>query len=250
MGKVSRIPTGLKQLDEILGGGIERSIITEVYGEAGSGKTNFSLWCLKRALEIGGFGIFIDTEGLSPERLSQIFSEREELLDNCMIVEARDLRDLKDKVAKAYKLIASSDRDPQILILDSFGMAYRRTLASGIEGTAAVRVSYPILVAMMDICQETGCACLITNQVYSSLAPDRDLIALGGEPLKHFAKAIIRLEKTGVPGERVAVLEKHRSLPEGKKAYFKITERGLEEISRRELPDLPRILAPFQSNSL
>ncbi len=233
MSKVARIPTGLKGLDEILGGGIEKGIITEVYGEAGSGKTNFSIWCLKKTLEMGGLGVYIDTEGLSPERLSQVFQGEEDLLENCLIVEAKDLKDLRDKVVKAYKVLGSSDLDPQLLILDSFGMAYRRTLASGVDGASAVKMAYPILVTLLDICQEIGCGCIITNQVYSSLSSEGDFIALGGEPLKHFAKARIRLEKTDRPGERIAVLEKHRSLPEGRKAYFKIADRGLEEISYR-----------------
>ncbi|MFZ0222396.1 MAG: ATPase domain-containing protein, partial [Candidatus Nitrosopolaris sp.] len=34
-----RLPTGCKSLDNLLGGGIEAGVITQVYGPPGSGKT-------------------------------------------------------------------------------------------------------------------------------------------------------------------------------------------------------------------
>ncbi|RLG21146.1 hypothetical protein DRN72_04160, partial [Methanosarcinales archaeon] len=35
-----RIRTGCEPLDSLLGGGFERGVISQIYGEAGSGKTN------------------------------------------------------------------------------------------------------------------------------------------------------------------------------------------------------------------
>ena len=40
--KVEKIPTGSKTFDDLLGGGIEIGSLTEVYGEYGCGKTEFS----------------------------------------------------------------------------------------------------------------------------------------------------------------------------------------------------------------
>ena len=69
---MDRLPINCKPLDNLLGGGIESSSITEVYGEAGSGKTNF---CLQAARELalkGGKVAYIDSEGVSLERLEQL----------------------------------------------------------------------------------------------------------------------------------------------------------------------------------
>ena len=36
---IERLPTGCKNLDDLLGGGIETGVITQIYGAPGSGKT-------------------------------------------------------------------------------------------------------------------------------------------------------------------------------------------------------------------
>ena len=41
--KDKRMPSGSDKLDTMLGGGIERGIITQVYGASGTGKTNISI---------------------------------------------------------------------------------------------------------------------------------------------------------------------------------------------------------------
>jgi RecA/RadA recombinase len=73
---VMQLPTkysaGCKSIDELLGGGFESGTVTQLYGEAGSGKTNI---CLQAAVECARKGkkvIFIDSEGFSPERFLQI----------------------------------------------------------------------------------------------------------------------------------------------------------------------------------
>ena len=61
-----------KPLDDLLGGGIEKGTITEVYGEPGSGKTNLCLQAARECVSNGKKMVFIDTEGVSLERLKQI----------------------------------------------------------------------------------------------------------------------------------------------------------------------------------
>lgn len=50
---------------------------------------------------------------------------------------------------------------------------------------------------------------------------------LGGHVLLHNAKAIVRLDKVST-GTRRAVIIKHRHLEEGKKADFKLTQKGVD----------------------
>jgi len=68
----TKYSAGCESLDELLGGGFESGTVTQLYGEAGSGKTNI---CLQTAVECARKGktvIFIDSEGFSPERFLQI----------------------------------------------------------------------------------------------------------------------------------------------------------------------------------
>ncbi|MFO8051242.1 MAG: helix-hairpin-helix domain-containing protein, partial [Thermoplasmatota archaeon] len=76
---VSKLTTGSRALDELLGGGLETSSITEFYGEFGSGKTQIThQLCvnINRSEEEGGMNahsIFIDTENtFRPERIIQM----------------------------------------------------------------------------------------------------------------------------------------------------------------------------------
>ena len=76
---VSKITTGSKALDSLLGGGVETSSITEFYGEYGTGKTQVChQLCVTVQLPperggLSGKAVYIDTEGtFRPERITQI----------------------------------------------------------------------------------------------------------------------------------------------------------------------------------
>jgi DNA repair protein RadB len=55
---------------------------------------------------------------------------------------------------------------------------------------------------------------------------------VGGDILRYSSKCLIELKKVG-DGDRIAILRKHRSLPENKVVAFKIVEHGIEQM---ELP--------------
>src|SRR6185295_9856599 len=76
---LSKILTGSKALDDLLGGGCETQAITEAFGEFGSGKTQLAHQLavnVTRPKEEGGLGgdaLFIDTENtFRPERIMQM----------------------------------------------------------------------------------------------------------------------------------------------------------------------------------
>ena len=69
---LKKLTTGCTQLDEMLGGGFESSTIIQLYGGSGSGKTNICLQLALRTASSGDRVIYIDTEGFSAERFSQI----------------------------------------------------------------------------------------------------------------------------------------------------------------------------------
>ena len=70
--KTDRISTGTPALDEMLGGGLERRAITQIYGEPASGKSTLCLMAAVASLQAGNSVVYIDTEGFSVERFSQV----------------------------------------------------------------------------------------------------------------------------------------------------------------------------------
>ncbi|MBI2628802.1 hypothetical protein HYW74_01835 [Candidatus Pacearchaeota archaeon] len=64
------IATGIQKLDELLGGGIRDSIITDIFGPNGTGKTQLTLQICVNALTNNGVILYQDTTGgFRPERL-------------------------------------------------------------------------------------------------------------------------------------------------------------------------------------
>lgn len=57
-----KCPTGIPQVDEILGGGLPRGHVTEVFGPWSGGKTFFLLMAIAQVHRDGGKAAFIDTE--------------------------------------------------------------------------------------------------------------------------------------------------------------------------------------------
>src|SRR5512137_2627613 len=67
-----KVPVQCKPLDDLLDGGIESGCLTLFYGEAGSGKTNICLQLARNVARDEKKVVFVDTEGVSLERLRQI----------------------------------------------------------------------------------------------------------------------------------------------------------------------------------
>ena len=62
LAKIVRLSTGIKELDEILRGGIPKGFVVAVTGEPGTGKTILCLHFIEKGLEEGEPGVYVTTE--------------------------------------------------------------------------------------------------------------------------------------------------------------------------------------------
>ncbi len=223
MNTLERLPSGCQSLDLLLGGGFESGVITQVYGESGTGKSNIALQLAVQAVARGFRVIFIDTEGFSAERFKQIAGPgAEEVAAKIMIFEPMSLEQQAIAIREASKI---AGRDLGLVVLDSATSLYRVLLEA--DDNRAVRRTLSVqLSELQEIARKHRIPVVITNQVYTDIESNA-LRPIGGTYLEHMCKAIIFLEKTG-EGLRRARLMKHRSLPEGGLAEFRLTARGLE----------------------
>jgi DNA repair protein RadB len=222
-----KVPLDCKAIDDLLGGGFEAGAITEIYGEAGSGKTNLCLQLARHVLKSGKKVIYIDTEGLSKDRMGQIFGEDfGKLIKNMLIFEPYNFEEQEVIVDKAMAL-AMKNEDIGLVVLDSATCHYRIELAKEKERTERRSFIHQI-TALLKLCRCRIIPIVLTSQVYTDL--DRGVFRpLGGHMLRHNAKIIIHLEKDEVvAGKRIIVLMKHRSLAEGGSTDFYLTEKGVE----------------------
>jgi len=232
---LTRIPIGCGSLDRILGGGIESSAITQLYGEGGSGKTNICLQLTRNVIREGQKVIYIDTEGVSMDRFCQICGGENEYRDlsrEVLFFQPMNNSQLQDAISSTVKL-AGKDLHIGLVVLDSATVFYRMSFGNKRDEENRRDIANVIL-ELMGISRKQDIPVLITTQVYQSTGPG-DVRPIGGHSLAHNCKVIIRLEKVGECGFRKGVVTKHRSMPTGDPAFFKLTGEGLEDLEEEEM---------------
>ena len=220
-----RLPTGISSVDRLLGGGLEVDSVTELYGEGGSGKTLFCLEVAYRVAREGRWVFYVDTEGVSVDRLRAIAGDSlERILKRFLLSTPKNLEEQSRAVATASALAREGKRPVGLIVVDSATFYYRLSL-SGVDEDDARQALSLELAELVATALQAHVPVLVTNQVWRNLR-DGTLEPLGGSFVNHVAKTILRFDRLPGPRRRVALV-KHRSLPEGS-ADFRITATGLE----------------------
>ncbi|WP_246983582.1 DNA repair and recombination protein RadB [Halorientalis marina] len=222
------IQTGCTAVDELLGGGFERGVVTQLYGPPAAGKTNLALSAAVEVAARGDGALFIDTEGLSVDRLEQLASARtddvDDLASNIIISEVLDF----DEQGEAVQDAAEFADQVEVIVLDSATGFYRIRRSEDEEAGDALRTVARQVTHLLSLARKHDLAVVITNQVFTD--PDSDRARpLGGHTLTHWSGAVLRIERFR-GGNRRATLEKHQSKPAGDSARFKIVGDGLESV--------------------
>ncbi len=224
MEKVTRLSSGSKVFDDLLNGGFEHGVISTVYGESGSGKTNvaliFALAAAKKGLKVA----YIDTEGgFSAERVKQIAPDLD-ILKNIEISTPTTF----EEQGKALREIREPVREGkiQVIVIDSFTMLYRLERPDNPEEVNHELTKQCSILS--SLARKNNIPILVTNQVYSKFDEPHEVKPVGGDILKYWSKCILKLSKAGLRLRNIELI-KHRSIPEGKKNYFRIVSAGIEE---------------------
>jgi DNA repair protein RadB len=217
---MKRLKLKCNPLDDLLGGGIESKSITEIYGEAGSGKTNFCLQAARECANNGKKVVYIDSEGVSSERLNQICKNYDckKTLENILFFNPASFDEQEDMIKKAMNI-----KDVELIVLDTYNLFFR--LNQEDDEKSAIRSLNRQITDLQIGSMKKNLYAIITGQVYS--VDNDDVKPFAGRGIEHVAKTIIKLEKIGI-GKRQATIMKHRSQPECKKAIFSINAQGLE----------------------
>ena len=107
------IKTGLKELDQFLGGGIKEGLVTNISGQSATGKTQLAFQICLNALHSGKDVLFQDTTGeFRPERLLEMMQLRKinpSLLDKIKVSRitntAQQIQCFSKIPLKSYSLI-------------------------------------------------------------------------------------------------------------------------------------------------
>lgn len=220
--KITRLTSGCEVIDDLLGGGFETGVVTQLFGAAGTGKTNICLQLIIECVKGGKKVIFIDSEGFSPERFEQIAGNGAATIAKDVIVyEPINLEQQYSSIKEIDKII---NENVGLVVLDSATTFYRLALEN--DGNISLRRELANQIAHLHrIARKYSVAVVITNQVYTEI-DSGELCPVGGTMIEHLSKAIIKLERIGT-GRRRFVIRKHRSRPEGVSCEFLITQAGV-----------------------
>ncbi len=225
--KLEKIPCGCGCIDELLSGGFESGIVTQLYGASGTGKTNICIQLAVETVKSGSKVIYIDTEGFSADRFKQIAGEdAKKIAGDIIIYEPASLDQQYSAIMDIEKIMSEKIG---LVILDSAALFYRLGLTtddSSEENVALRRELVNQIGILHGIARKYGVAVVITNQVYRDVSTG-ELAPIGGNALEHLSKAIILLERTGISRRR-ATLRKHRSKSEGIYCDFMLTDKGVQ----------------------
>ncbi|MEK6958977.1 MAG: DNA repair and recombination protein RadA [archaeon] len=236
---VGRLTTGSKELDNLLGGGIETQSITEVYGKMASGK---SQWCFQTAVTVqlpkdrGGLEgncLYIDSENsFRPERVIQIAKKLEMDVDatlkNIFVARAYNAEHQMILSDKAAEMIV--EKNIKLMIVDSLTAQFRAEFVG--RGTLAERQQKlnKHLRTLQKLAEQYNIVLLVTNQVMSR--PDilfgDPTEPVGGNVVGHASKTRLYLRKSKEE-KRIAKLVDSPSLPDGE-AIYRISENGIEDL--------------------
>ena len=236
---VGKITTGSKEVDELIGGGLETQSITEIYGKFASGK---SQWCFQTSVTVqlpkerGGLEgnvLYIDSENsFRPERIVSIAKHfnlnPENALKNIFVARAYNSDHQMLLAEKAEEFI--KEKNIKLIIVDSLTSQFRAEFIG--RGKLADRQQKlnKHLRTLQKMAEMHNIAVLVTNQVMTR--PDilfgDPTEPVGGNVLAHASKTRIYLRKSK-GDKRVAKLVDSPSLPDGE-AIFRVTENGIEDI--------------------
>lgn len=214
--------SGYEPLDVLIGGGYPKKMISQIYGEPGSGKSTFCLTAAISVLKAGRSVVYIDTESFSVDRFTQIAGDAAEALsERFYLYEAADFDQQASMIQDAKHILIS--KNPGLIVVDSATGLYRTELEHGQDSLQ--RLSRQMVV-LLGYAKRYNIPVLITNQVY--MDPGRnDFAPLGGTSLFHLSKVILRIDRLN--NIRRIRISKHHSRPEGGYLDFVMVQDGISE---------------------
>lgn len=241
-----RFTTGCKNLDNILGGGIETKSSIEAFGEFRTGKTQLGIQlCITVQLpkEKGGLdgkAYFIDCEGtFRPERISEVYQRykgvlksEKDVLNNIVYIRALTSQHLTHIINEIPKeLTKHKDRPIKLVLIDSIMTHFRAEYIGRAMLADRQQKINMVLHKLAQISIGYNLAIYYANQV------EADPKAMFGDPKQPVGGHIMahsstyRLSLRKAKGnKRIATLIDSPCLPE-RDTVFLITENGIVDES-------------------
>ena len=238
---MSKLTTGCKALDRLLGGGLEPQVITEFVGPYGSGKTQLchqlavTAQLPKRSGGLEGAVIYIDTENMfSYERIEAIAKRLglnpDTALENIFYTHAVN-SDHQMKIVKEEAPTVIEEENVRLLIVDSLINHFRAEYLGRENLAVRQQKLNEHLHDLIRLAEAYNLVVVVTNHVIAS--PDMMFgpteKPAGGHVVAHMCGYRIWIRRAS-GGKRRAMVIDSPKLPESE-CEFLITDQGIIDVT-------------------
>lgn len=210
-GEEKRMPTGIGELNRVLGGGIVPGSLVLVGGDPGIGKSTLLLQMCRCLSEQNCKALYVSGE----ESLQQIRLRADRLgrfrNDLWMLCET-NLDRIQDTILK-YR--------PQVVIIDSIQTMYREEVGSGAGSVSQVREATNLL---MQLAKQSGIAIFIVGHV------TKEGVVAGPRVLEHMVDTVLYFEGDRHASYRLLRGVKNRFGSTNEIGVFEMRSEGLVEV--------------------
>lgn len=208
-----RIPTGIGELDRLLGGGFVGDQVALLAGPPGIGKSTLMLHVAERLARGGRTLVYATGE----ESLAQVSARAKRLGVNgegILLLAENSVLKILEAVKKA---------DPGVLVIDSIQTVYHPELSGSPGSVGQVR---ECAAELLRLAKSRGILLLLLGHVTKegSLA--------GPKVLEHMVDTVVQFEAEKQHLLRMLRVQKNRFGPTSEIGLFEMTGEGLREVSR------------------
>ncbi|MBV7295901.1 DNA repair protein RadA [Corynebacterium sp. TAE3-ERU12] len=206
------IPTGIGELDRVLGLGVVPGSVLLLAGEPGVGKSTLLLEVAHRWAAAGNSAALYVTGEESPGQVALRAQRTGALHDNLLLVADTDI---------SRVIEAALEQRPGLLIVDSV----QTMQATGVEGTrGGVAQARAVTAALTSLAKESGIAVLVVGHV------TKDGTVAGPRTMEHLVDAVLNFEGDRHSGLRFLRGIKNRFGATDEVGCFEQTTDGIREV--------------------
>lgn len=214
--EVDRFATGIKEFDQVLGGGIVKGSVILIGGEPGIGKSTIMLQIASILSDFGKKVVYISGE----ESTAQIKIRAQRLgieESDTDIISTNSFESVDQFLRNNYYDYA---------IVDSIQTFYASDISSAAGTVSQIK---NITHTLVEIAKSTGTTVFIIGQV------TKEGSIAGPKVLEHLVDTVLYFEGDYSRGIRILRSVKNRFGPTNEVGFFEMLDKGLKEISYKEL---------------
>ena len=204
-----RVPTGISELDRVLGGGIVEGGLILIGGDPGIGKSTLLLQACAHLAEDGKRVLYISGE--ESARQIKLRARRLEIGTDRLYVLAENALDAIEEKLRELQ--------PDVAVIDSIQTMYRPEMASAPGSVSQIRESTSLL---MRLCKETGTAMFLVGHV------TKDGAIAGPRMLEHMVDVVLYFEGDRQQDYRLLRAVKNRFGSVNELGVFRMTGKGMQ----------------------